>query len=314
MLRKSAIRRIMITSLALFIFAILSLFPDKIQESFEQDTSFGNTFKTAVYLVDPEKYVSRTPVVIKNSDVLNRAREIVELLTINGTKSHYLPNGFQAVLPSGTKLHNITIQNGILKLDFNETFLSVPKDQEEIMLESLIFSLTENPEVKGILLYVNGEILNTTPQRHIKLPNVLTRDYGINKIYDLTSLRNVSKTTAYYVSKYENTLYYVPITEITNSEKGKVEIIIERLKSSPTYQTNLMSYLSANAELLDYEILENDIHLSFNHYLFDDFQSKKILEEVEYSIALSLKDTLDVQNVSYIIDGENYQSILNTLS
>ena len=70
------------------------------------------------------------------------------------------------------------------------------------------------------------------------------------------------------------------------------------------HQTNLMSYLNANTELLDYEILENDIKLSFNHYLLDEFQENKILEEVEYSIALSLTDTLNIENVSFLVNGE----------
>ena len=151
-------------------------------------------------------------------------------------------------------------------------------------------------------------MLTKLPKSNIKLPTTLTRDYGINKVYDLTKLQNAVKTTTYYVSKYNDQVYYVPVTEITNSDKSKVEVIIERLKSSATHQTNLMSYLNANAQLLDYEILENDISLSFNHYLLDDFQNKQILEEVEYSIALSMRDTLDVSNTFFKINGEAIES------
>lgn len=304
MLRKSAVRRIMVASVALFIFGILSFFPSTLEQNLKENTIIENIQKSVLYLPDPQKYVSRIQVVMKNSDTLEKAREIVELLTINASKSQYLPNGFQAVLPSGTKLNDLAIQNDILKLDFNEIFLKMPKEMEEDAIESLIFSLTEINEVEGILIYVNGELLTKLPHSKIKLPSVLTRDYGINKIYDLTSFQNVIKTTTYYVSKLQDTIYYVPVTEITNNEKEKVEIIIERLKSSPINQTNLMSYLNANAELLDYEILENDIELSFNHYLLDDFNNKEILEEVEYSIALSLKDSLDIDMVSFLIDGE----------
>ncbi len=304
MLRKSAIRRIMVASIAFFIFVIISVFPNQIETELHHQTTTEIPIQSAIYLLDPKDYVSRTRVVIKNKDTLNQAREIIELLTIGGTKSHYIPNGFQAVLPSGTKLNTIAIQNGILKLDFNDIFLKLPKDKSELAIESLIFSLTEIEEVTGILIYINGELLTTLPNSNSKLPEVLTREYGVNKIYDLTSFRNVTKTTTYYVGKYENTIYYVPVTEITNDEKEKIEIIIERLKSSPMHQTNLMSYLNANTELLDYEILENDIKLSFNHYLLDEFQENKILEEVEYSIALSLKDTLNIENVSFLVNGE----------
>lgn len=311
MLRKSALRRIAVTSVALFIFGIISIFPTKIDEQFQSNVTVNDAVHSVIYLIDPNDYVARTQVVLKSSDTLTQAKEIIEMLTINGSKSHYLPNGFTAVLPSGTKLKEIDIQNGILKLNFDETFLKMTKESEEDIIESLIFSLTELKDVQGILIYVNEELLTTLPYSKIKLPNTLTRDYGINKIYDLTKLQNVTKTTTYYVSKYHDYLYYVPVTEIVNSEKEKVEIIIERLKSSPTTQTNLMSYLNANAELLDYEILENDIQLSFNQYLLDDFQNKTILEEVEYSIALSMRDTLEVNSVNFFIDGEEINSNMN---
>lgn len=310
MLKKSALRRITVTSIALFIFGILSIFPNRISNSFSSNVLVDQKNLAAIYFLDVHRYVSRTQVVMKNQDTLNQAREIIEMLTINGSKSHYIPNGFQAVLPSNTKLQDISIQNGILKLDFNDMFLKIPKEMEEDVVECLIFSLTEIPEVQGILLYVNGNLLTRMPNSNLKISEVLTRDFGINKVYDLTKFKNVTKTTTYYVSKYDDMIYYVPVTEISNDDKEKIEIIIERLKSSPLNQTNLMSFLNANAEILDYEILEQDMKLSFNHYLFDDFENKKILEEVAYSIALSMRDTFHIKEVSFLIDGEKVSQFL----
>ncbi len=302
MLKQSALRRIAVTTIALVIFGILSFFPVKLEPEFANDYTLSSMSKGAIYLIDPYEYVARSEVVMKNTDLLSQAREIIETLTIQGKKSHYLPNGFQAVLPIQTTLLSIDLQDSVLKLNFDEKFLKIPKDYEEKAIECLIYSLTELPNVKGILLYVNGELLTTLPNSKIKLPALLTRDYGINKIYDLTKMQNAIKTTTYYISKYQNYSYYVPVTEIRNDEKEKVEIIIERLKSSPINQTNLMSYLNANAELLDYELLENELSLSFNRYLLDDFEHEQILEEVAYSIALSLRDTMDVSVVHFLIN------------
>lgn len=309
MLKKSALRRITVTSVALLIFMILSFFPTSESKSFHSELQLQDSLKSAIYLIDPNDFVSRTQAVLKNQDTLNQAREMIEILTVNGTKSHYLPNGFQAVLPSKTKLLDISIQDGILKLNFDKTFLNVPKEKEEAMIESLIFSLTEIPEVKGLLIFIEDDLLTQLPKSKIKLPTTLTREFGINKTYDITSFKNIVKTTTYYISKYDDALYYVPVTEISNENKAKIEIIIERLKSSPINQTNLMSYLNANAELLDYELLENNINLSFNRYLLDDFDNKKILEEVEYSIALSLQDTLNVDSVNFLVNGEKITNI-----
>ena len=89
---------------------------------------------------------------------------------------------------------------------------------------------------------------------------------------------------------------------INNEKNNKVEIIIDELKSSPIYETNLMSYLASSVELESYEELENQITLSFNNAIFDDFNEENILEEVKYSISLSLQDTLDIDEVIFKVD------------
>ena len=70
-----------------------------------------------------------------------------------------------------------------------------------------------------------------------------------------------------------------------------------------------MSFLESNATLLDYEILENQIKLTWNNYIFSDLTNNTILEEVKYAIALSLKDTLNVQEVIFINNGQEVLKI-----
>lgn len=160
------------------------------------------------------------------------------------------------------------------------------------MIESIVYSLTSIKDVKKVMIFVNGEILYQMPNSKKNLPETFDRSYGINKVYDLNTISNSTKTTVYYISKYDDTYYYVPITKINNDPSNKVEIIINELKNNPIYQTNLMSYLKANAELQDYEIKENSISLSFNQNLLDSLDDKSISEEVKYTISLSIKDNL----------------------
>ena len=102
----------------------------------------------------------------------------------------------------------------------------------------------------------------------------------------------------YYLSKYDDELYYVPITKITNNdEKNYVEIIVNELKTSPIYESNLLSYLNASYELESYEILENSITLSFNNNLIASLEDKDLVEKVKYSISLSLRDTYNLDNI-----------------
>ena len=65
-----------------------------------------------------------------------------------------------------------------------------------------------------------------------------------------------------------------------------------------------MSYLASSVELESYEELENQVTLSFNNAIFDDFTEQNILEEVKYSISLSIQDTLHVDEVIFKVDDE----------
>ena len=61
-----------------------------------------------------------------------------------------------------------------------------------------------------------------------------------------------------------------------------------------------MSYLNASTELNSYELLEEEIKLSFNDALFEGLNKEEMKEQVEYSITLSLKDTLNIKNVTIV--------------
>ena len=70
-------------------------------------------------------------------------------------------------------------------------------------------------------------------------------------------------------------------------------MIIKELSSSPIYETNLMSYLNANAEISNYELVGETLKLNFNELLLNDIDEKNILEEVIYTISLSINNIYD---------------------
>lgn len=316
MIKKSATKRIIIASIALLILLITYMFPaTNGSNNINQSLSYIEPNKTTIYLVDNSNMVARVKTITKeNKDTIKKAREIINALIINSQASRYNPSGFKAIIPEGTKILSISLSENILKINFNEKFLNIDKNNEEKMLEALIYSLTEISDIKGIMIFVNNNILEELPNSKTKLPNVLDRKYGINKIYEIDDIKNTSATTIYYLSEFENTKYYTPVTFINNDSEDKIEVIIEKLKSSPINQTNLMSYLASNAELLDYEINENTVSLTFNNYIFEEFSNKDILEEVKYTIGLSIKDNYAVDEVVFNANNEKIANFtLNSL-
>ena len=73
--------------------------------------------------------------------------------------------------------------------------------------------------------------------------------------------------------------------------------------------------MHANAEITNYEILENEIKLSFNEYLLDDITNDVVLEEVKYTIYLSLRYTYNIYKVEFNVNDkdQNVNFVINSL-
>lgn len=297
MLKRSSLRRIMVATLALFILLIIYFFPTT--SEFEESLSYIEKEEIPIFLVDSLEYIARTSIIKESQTTEDLILEIISSLTIESTKSSYIRDGFKGIIPKNTKVLDTTLENNILTINFSQEFLNVTKENEEKMLEALIYSLLEIPEVKKISILVEGEKLKNLPNSKKKLPEFLDRSFGINKIYNLDSIKDTSKTTIYYLSKYNDYYYYVPVTKITNDKAEKAEIIIKELKSTPIYHTNLISFLAASTNITNYELLENSITLSFDNHLLANLNNEDMLEEVKYSIALSMRDSYGIEEVLF---------------
>lgn len=319
MLKEFTMKRIMLTSILLLVLVLFTIFPKesnyKLNLDNKQTVEYVSSSPThEIYLLDKNNYVARTGIIIKAKTTDGIIKELIDALIVDGKKESDIPNGFRSIIPVDTKLLSMELKDGILKINFSNEFLDIDEEFEEKMIESITYTLTSVKDVKGILIYVNGQLLNMLPKSKVKIPTFLTRDFGINKIYDITNTQNITSTTVYYISKHDDEYYYVPVTRITNSDKDKIKIIIDELTSGPIYQSNLMSFLNSNTKLLDYKIDGTSMILKFNSYIFDDFQAKKILEEVEYSIALSVADSYSVDEVVFMVDDKQIdKTVLKTL-
>jgi germination protein M len=228
-------------------------------------------------------------------------------MIIDGKRESVIPNGFRAIIPSDTKIISVELVDGTAKINFSKSLLDVNKNMEEKVIEAITYSLTSITDVKGVIIYIDGQVLTTLPQTGKRLPALLKRDFGVNKTFDINRVNNINSITIYYLNKHDDNYYYVPVTKYTNDSRDKIKIIIDELTSGPLYETNLMSFLNANAKLLNYELTEDSLTLNFNSYILDDIKNKKILEEVIYSIALSVGDNYGVKEVIFKVENEEIE-------
>ena len=301
MLKKMALKKIIIVSLSFIVLLLIYLFPTNDTYNINTTLTYIEPETLPIYLVDQNNLVSRFEIIKTTKTSEENIKEIISNLTIDENTSSHIPNNFKKIIPKGTKIISQSISDGLLKIDFSKELLNIDMENEEKMIEAIIFSLTEISDIQEIMIFVEGKKLLELPNSKKTLPNILDRSYGINKIYELESIKNVSKITTYYISKMEGYSYYTPVTTISNKTKEKVEIIIEQLKTAPTYQTNLISYLASSTQLLNYEILENSVNLSFNNHILN-LNDNEISEEVKYTIALSIRDTYNINETIFYVD------------
>ena len=321
MLKKMSMRKLMVATLTLFILMILYLMPDSLMEK-KLDLTHDNVEYVysnsldVIYLLDSNDYVARTKInSINSSDVIAKAKDLIEGLIIGGSKSNIIPNGFRSIIPSGTTVLDIGLESDTLIVNFSDELLDINEKYEEKMIEAIVYTLTSLDNVDKVIIKVNGEVLTKLPNSGKNLPSVLDKSFGINKVYDISSVHNIDSFTVYYVNSYNDNSYYVPVTKyINNDNQDKIKVIIEQLSSAPIYESNLMSFLDVSAKLLDYSLEQEVIKLNFNNAILSDVTNSNILEEVVYTISLSMNDNYGVEEVIFCVDNEEiYKSLLKDI-
>ena len=195
MIKRTVIKKIIIASLALLILAITYIFPT--HNSINQTLSYIEPSTTTIYLLDNSNMVSRTKMILNNdnNDIINKAKSIINALIINSDESKYTPNGFNAIIPEGTKINSISIDNNILKINFNDNFLKLKSENSEKAIEALIYSLTELDDIKGI-----GTKRKMNLLRHFKDID------GVKKasLEEILEVKGMNKNSALAVYEYFN--------------------------------------------------------------------------------------------------------------
>ena len=318
MLKKMSMRKLMVATLTLFILMILYMMPDSIIDKsldIKNDNVeyvYSNSLDV-IYLLDSNDYVARTKInVTKTDDISSKTKELTEGLIIDGSKSNIIPNGFRSIIPSGTSILNLSLEDKILTIDFSKELLDINIEYEEKMIEAIVYTLTSIDGIDKVIIKVEGKKLTKLPKSGKLLPDILDKSYGINKVYDISSMHSIDSFTLYYVNSYNDSNYYVPVTKyINNDNQDKIKVIIEELSSAPIYESNLMSFLDVSTKLLDYELKEDTIKLNFNNAILSDVTSNNILEEVIYTISLAMDDNYGVEEVVFLVENEEicYSSV-----
>lgn len=304
MLKRRALRKIIITTFSLLTVFAICIIPNSLnsKDNFldtKIDLEYVNNLGTnEIYLLGPNKYLVKTNVLLETDNINTKIRSILDYLTIQ--KSDKLPTGLSGIIPMNTKVNNVEIKESIVTIDFSKELLDVKEELEERLIEAITYSIINIDGVEAITIKVDGNLLTELPKTKKKLPELLNRNFGINKVFDIDNLNGIQKVTLYYLDKISNQNYYVPVTKYLNDDREKINIIIDNLSSNYIYESSLVSLLNQNTELINYEIEDEIMTLNFNNSIFTH---DKILEEVTYTIKESVCSTYPVKSVILEVEG-----------
>ncbi len=303
MLRKKALRKIFITTLSAFILLVVYSIPNMTKNDNAIRTNLEVEYITGIgtnniYLLDKNDLLVKTNILLDKKDKTDQIKLLLNnLIDDNNSK---FPNGLSATIPKNTKLIDVVYDEEYVTLNFSKKLLSVKNELKDRMIESIVYSVMDLGDIKGVIITVEDEMIK-------EYAKVLDKNIGINKKYDIKSRDKINKVVIYYLEEIDDNNYYVPVTKYLNDDRDKIKIIIDELTTSYIYEPNLMSFLNSNTKLLDHEEKENVMSLNFNNALFDG--NDKIVEEVKYTLAYSIFDNYDVEQVLLQVDGKNIETI-----
>lgn len=300
MIKKYTINKICVTSVSLFLLLMFYLVPSTPESEVKIDKSIGDKKEVVVYLMDKDYYLGRMIEYANYDNIVDLVNKKLDIL-INGSDEL---NSFSPIIPKNTKVNSIKVDKNNIYIDFSKDILNVSKYNEELMIESIIYTITDINGIDNIYLSINKEPLKILPKSNKEIPYPLNRGYGINKKYDLDSLNNITKTTVYFNKSYDDVEYLVPITKVMNTTSEKIDIIIEELKSIVNAQYNLNSYIPNNLEVVSHEVNDDKMNLIFNEFILDK-EKLVVLEEVKYAIAQSIFDNYNVKEVVFSTKEKN---------
>lgn len=311
MLKKISVRKIILSSLALFAMLLIYIIPSNEKDlDIKEELEYVNTDieSTPIFLMDKNSYVALTSVALDEENIINKAKGLIKVLTI-GKMDSKVPSGFSAIIPANTEVLSIGYENGIIKVDFSKELLNVEEKLEEKMIEAIVYTLTSIDKVSGVIIYVEGDILTKLPKTKINLPSTLDKTFGINKEFDLTSTKNIKDVTIYYINQISDNYYYVPVTKYINDDRDKIDIIIDELSSSFDFNKNLMSFLNDGTKLVSSNISDDKMVLNFNKNILTDSISYNISEETLDMIMLSIGANYDVKSVVLNVDNKELYNL-----
>lgn len=259
-----------------------------------------------LYLLDANGMVVAQTIDIPRPESKAVASQALEYLVKGGPVTPLLPNGFEAVLPEGTEILGVNIQeDGTAIVDVSKEFENYRAEDEVKILEAITYTLTQFDSIDEIQLRIEGYPLSEMPVDKTPIGEGYSRAKGINVIEtDTIDLIDSQVVTMYYPAEYNDNRYYIPVTQhIKYNEKDKYRTIVEALIDGPGFNMNMLHVFNEETILKNHPQLKDGVlELEFNENILKDAEQGVISDEVMETLVRTLTEEQKVKAVQVKVE------------
>ncbi|HLR67132.1 GerMN domain-containing protein [Virgibacillus alimentarius] len=260
-----------------------------------------------LYLVDANGMVVSQTLELPKEESKEVATQALEYLVKDGPVTSILPNGFQAVLPAGTEILGLNLQeDGTMIVDVSKEFENYEADEELNILEAMTFTITQFDDVDKMKLRINGHSVEEMPVNGTPIKEGYTRANGINlKESDALDLLKSEAVTMYYPAEHNENRYYVPVTQhLEYDDQDIFSSIVQTLIDGPRFNINATHVFNSKTKLTNKPVLNEDVlELSFSKDILKDGDKAMISDEVMETLVRTLTDQEEVEGVKVEVEG-----------
>lgn len=265
------------------------------------ETSQG-TMPITVYLKDANGLMAPVTLSVPFSESVGRVA--LEHLVSGGQVEQTAPKGFAAVLPAGTKVNSLDIQEKTATVDFSREFAQYDAADERRVMEAITWTMTSLANVDKVQLRINGKMLTEMPVAKTPLDEPLTRAKGINLEKGATvQYGQATPVTVYFVGKtQDNASYYVPVTRMVPLTDNTMQAAVEQLIAGPYPSSKLHSVLLPDVKPLKIDAGEQSVMVNLSAEALG--QDSKLPAEAAQALVLTMTEMSGVGQVSIQVEGK----------
>ena len=217
------------------------------------------------------------------------------------TEQRIAQSGLHGVLPEGTEIKGMSIQDGLCRVDLSSNVLNTQSyDQEKNMVTAVAYTLTEFDTVDRVELMVDGKEMMSLPQGYPVDTAIERRN--INLYGDENG---VNYTVYYKTPDTEVAGYYVPVTFTATKAENPAAAVVAKLFDGPPTDlpvSNNIPY-GVNFEGLQLNGDQAVVDLGIGAVNL----SQEEFEDMNQIVVLCLNQFGNISDVDYQIEGMSFE-------